>query len=292
MWTKKKKLIDKLFDDNSSNKNRELLSEIDDGLDKLKMTTKDVVEVAVKITQKLEKDEGQESHYRIYQIIDSMSDLVIIKDAVGRWKTLNVYGQKLFGMHHNEFYYKTNEELSQMFPQFEESFLHGKITDEQTWKWGISQRSIEKFVTKNKEVKYFDVIKNPVFNEHGLRKEIIVIGRDVTSSHKNDEIIQSCYLALNTSKTPTIILDSSLRFAFVNKKFVQEFGLEHYEEFIGKSFGDIFTNYNIKISNMVIEVIDKNEISCDWDTKYRKFTLFPVRSGDNVIQFYTGTFTN
>ena len=66
------------------------------------------------------KDKLQDTIFRFHSIIDSISDIVIIKDAIGRWQVINIAAKKLYGFDNEEYIGKTDYDLSIEFPMFKE----------------------------------------------------------------------------------------------------------------------------------------------------------------------------
>ena len=87
---------------------------LESSLQLLKQTTNEVSSTAVNAAIVLER-RLRDTECRFFSTIDTINDLVIVKDGEGRWKTLNKVGQDLLGWHHREYYDKTDIELIQLF---------------------------------------------------------------------------------------------------------------------------------------------------------------------------------
>ena len=173
----------------------------------LKKTTDEVSVAAVNAAIVLEQ-RLRDTEHRFYSTIDTIDDLVIIKDGDGRWKTLNKVGQELFGWYHGEYYNKTDHELIALFPQMKDTLSKGILTDDVAWDLGKSNR-VEKYITFGNSYRILDVIKTPVFNTDGTRKELIIVGRDMTKIIEQQRRMKACFHAMNSDGCA--ILDSKAR---------------------------------------------------------------------------------
>lgn len=169
---------------------------LESSLQLLKKTTDEVSIAAVNATIVLE-DRLRDTEYRFFSTIDTIDDLVIIKDGEGRWKTLNKVGQDLLGWHHGEYYNKTDHELIALFPQMKDTLSKCILTDDAAWNLGRSNR-VEEYITFGNSNKILDVIKTPVFNRDGTRKELIIVGRDMTEIIEQQRRMKTCFHAMNS----------------------------------------------------------------------------------------------
>jgi two-component system, sporulation sensor kinase A len=109
-----------------------------------------------------------------------MPDFVCFKDSEGRWLRVNDFGRRLYHLENVEYKGKTDRELGEIVPFFKDVFENCFESDEKTWEKGTLTRSEESFQTPDGEIKTFDVIKVPLFEENGARKGLLTIGRDIT----------------------------------------------------------------------------------------------------------------
>lgn len=210
---------------------------LDESLQLLRTTTVEVSVAAVNAAKVLE-ERLHDTEHRFHSTIDSISDLVIIKDYAGRWKTVNRCGQELYGWVHGEYFNKTDQELMVEYPQFAASLAVCIKTDEAAWDSGISSRSDES-VPYGRGYRYFDAMKTPVYHADGTRKELIVIGRDVTELQEKQKRTKACFTALNSASDVIVILDKVGRIFFCNDKFTETYRLPDYGCVVGERLRDV-----------------------------------------------------
>ena len=191
------------------------------------------VNAAIVLEQRL-----RDTEHRFYSTIDTIDDLVIIKDGDGRWKTLNKVGQELFGWYHGEYYNKTDDELIALFPQMKDALSKCILTDDAAWDLGKSNR-VEEHITFGNSYKILDVIKTPVFNTDGTRKELIIVGRDMTEIIEKQRRNKACFHAMNSVSDGIVIIDSKARIVFSNDEFNRRFGINDYEKILNKKMIDV-----------------------------------------------------
>lgn len=250
------------------------VSHLDTSLELLKTATSDVSAAAASAAETLNR--LQETEHRFLSTIDSIDDLVIIKDADGRWVLLNKWGQELYQWHHGEFYMKTDLQLAEMYPTLRSSLMTCHETDEQAWQAQSSHRTSET-VPQGATTYYLDVIKTPVFNPDGTRKELIVVGRDVTAIAEKNKRTKACFHALNAASDVIFIIDGNGKMYFCNDPFLQAFNLASYEGVIGKPVDQILPDLG-----QYTDMWERTRSNRIWEGRYREnynATVLPVMNG-------------
>lgn len=257
---------------------------LDDSLSLLRSTTIELSEAAVSAASVLQ-DQLKDSEFRFNSTIDHITDLVIIKDGAGRWKTMNKLGQEVFGWLHGEFYNKTDDELAQEFPHFKETMIQCKRGDDISWETHKSHRVEEKVPSCTKDY-LFDVVKTPVFNPDGTRKELIVIGRDVTEIREKQQRTKACFQALNSASDMIVIADTCRRIFFCNDKFVERLNLKSYNSVVGERMEDVVPT--ISDVECMWNTVESNGA---WQGTCGEFTLniLPVMNGAPKPIYYVCT---
>ncbi|MFC0295991.1 ATP-binding protein [Geobacillus jurassicus] len=141
----------------------------------------------LKKREQLEKIE--ENEQQLLTLINSMPDFVCFKDSEGRWLRVNDFGRRLYRLEHIDYIGKMDRELGELVPFFKEAFAQCIESDREAWKSGKVTRREESFATPDGEVKTFDVIKVPLFDENGARKGLLTIGRDITQQKLAEELL-------------------------------------------------------------------------------------------------------
>ena len=210
---------------------------LEESLQLLKKTTDEVSVAAVNATIVLEQ-QLRDTERRFFSTTDIIDDLIIVKDGIGRWKTLNKVGQELFGWYHGEYYNKTDHELIALFPQMKDTLSKCILTDDAAWNLGRSNR-VEEYITFGNSNKILDVIKTSVFNRDGTRKELIIVGRDMTEIIEQQRRMKTCFHAMNSASDGIVIIDSKARIVFSNDEFNRRFGINDYEKILNKKMIDV-----------------------------------------------------
>lgn len=208
---------------------------------------------------KILKDKLQDTIFRFHSIIDSISDIVIIKDAIGRWQIVNTAAKKLYGFDNEEYIGKTDYDLSLEFPTFKEGLNVCINSDKQAWNNSEGYRDIE-FFDFNGKTMYFDVIKTPIFNEDGSRKELIIIGRDITENKDQEDTSKLLVNILNTCTDSIFIVNEIGNILYCNNKFISLFKFNDLTEALNSSVK------NLKLINTydeMLSVIQANKIWTD-----------------------------
>lgn len=218
------------------------IANLDRSFEMLRNTTIEVSHAAINASTVL-KNRLQESQSRFFSTIDAICDIVITKDGFGRWRTINSYAQDLFQITQQQYFAKTNQELQNMFPHLRSVLDRSEETDERAWKSKQPFRYEEELVRDGHRPMYFDVIKTPIFNEDGSRREMIVIGRDVTVMREKDRRMKACFIALNSASDPIIILDADGKIFFCNDKFLMSFNIAGHESVIGKALFEVIDEF-------------------------------------------------
>ena len=260
------------------------LSILDHSLHLLKATTLEVSEAAISASQVLE-ERLRKSERRFYAVIDAISDVVIVKDGDGRWKTMNKTGQDLFGWHHGEYHDHTSKELSAMYPAMKGALTEGDISDKQAWQ----KRSVIQFqeeITLNNQSGFMDIIKTPVYNEDGSRKELIIIGRNITHLISENKRNKACFTALNAASDIIFIVDRHERIYFCNDGFVDCFGYASYEDVVGLPIFDIIEGVD---SKKIWKKLRQNKPTTITYKELYSLSMIPMMNGEPEPLYFIGT---
>ena len=227
-----------------------------------------------------------DSEDRFLFTIDAVADLIVVKDGEGRWLILNKAGQTLFDMYHGEFFMKTDAELGEMFPKLKEMFSQCLQTDSLAWDHGIATR-VEEWIPKGNGYYFFDIVKTPTYNEDGSRKELIVVGRDITELRAKAKREKACFKALNSASDAIVIIDHNARIFFCNDQFVDYFKLHDYNQAVDKKISEYIEF--VPGFEAVWKTIKNNQI---WDGDCQnnaKVTVVPMMNGAPDPLYYICT---
>ena len=183
------------------------------------------------------KTEKQEKT-KLSLLINSMVDFVNFKDGEGRWTRANDFALRLFQIENVNYIGKKDSELAEYTEFYTDALRYCETSDEQAWLEGKPSRCIEIIPMPDGTTKTFDTIKIPSFYENGSRKELVVMGRDVTEKVEAEKKLaesEQRYKSLfefNPELVYMINLDGKL--TDVNEHFFRFTGFEK-GKFINKS---------------------------------------------------------
>ena len=242
---------------------------------KLLRDTTDQVSAEATSTALYLKDKLNDTTFRFFSVIDSVDDIIVIKDAKGKWKTLNKFTQSLFELNPDQYIGKTDEELAHLYPEHAEGMLYCVETDNKAWSTKKPHRETEKLIVKGR-TKYFDIIKTPIFYPTGKPKELIIIGRDITDYVKSQQRNNACILALNSASDNILILNKNREIIFCNDAFLHTFGYNQHSEIEGKSIN------NIRSSKSTDEYLENMWNTVNNNTPWIDYTITQHTDGSDI----------
>ena len=263
-------------------------------VDLLHSTISDVIKTAnctvLTVSEKLELSEQ-----RLYKLIDSIQDIIVIKDTQNRWLTINSAARNLFGFYKYEYVGKTNTELLKLYPRLGKFQSFHEENEQDAWESRKPIRYIDIY-NLDDHVQYFDVMKFPSYFDNGTRSEMIIIARDITDQILEQQKTRACFIALNASSDAITILDKDFNIFFVNFKFATVFDRDNKLVKVSSfGFDPISINevlperYHVYISQM-IDVLRQNQI---WQSNVidsYEITGVPIMNGCSEPIFHIITF--
>lgn len=134
------------------------------------------------------------------ELIKQTPDIICFKDGEGKWLLANEADLKLFHLENVDYLGKTDADLaSETHPIYKKAFSTCMQTDEDCWKQKKISRRDEIIPLASGEEAIYDVFKIPVFNTDGSRKNLIVLGRDVTARRLTEKELVSAKLQAEES---------------------------------------------------------------------------------------------
>ncbi|RKZ91339.1 MAG: diguanylate cyclase [Candidatus Parabeggiatoa sp. nov. 1] len=128
-----------------------------------------------------------ESEEILRTLINASPDIICFKDGQGRWLEANQAMLKIFQLEKVDYRGKTDTELAQLTPHFcRDALLTCDLSDNLAWQTATQSRCEEVIPIPYGNSRVFDVIKVPIFDIHGGRKGLVVLGREITE-HKQAE---------------------------------------------------------------------------------------------------------
>jgi len=157
-------------------------------------------------------------------LIDSIPEIICIKDRSGRWMLANRYTLELFSLTDIDYRGKSDEELSEICPeQYKDAFRTCTKGDTRCWQTGKLHHYQETIPGEHGAPRYFDVYKVPLFDEQNRPQALIVIGRDIT---KQKEIEEKFRHLFEQAPVGIVLYDTNLIISECNKKAAKILGTE------------------------------------------------------------------
>jgi len=150
-----------------------------------------IILVVTDITKRKKAEKAiAESAERMNALINASPDFICFKDEKGRWLIANDAALELFSLKNVDYYKKTDAELGELVGDcYKDAFINCLKTDEEAWKSGNIYRSEERIVSPDGIENVFDMFKVPIFNENGERKNLVILGRDITELKRYEKEI-------------------------------------------------------------------------------------------------------
>lgn len=145
--------------------------------------------------------------------------------------TANKFAQQIFKFDPNIHRGLTDLELAVVLNN--EGFNQCPASDSEAWLSNCYHREIETFEIEGK-ITHFDVVKTPIFNSDGSRKELIVIGRDITEYVNSERRNRVLTAALNSASDNILLIDDNGVVNFCNDHFLKTFGFSSHSDIEGK----------------------------------------------------------
>lgn len=207
-----------------------------------KLASGELVAVYEDVTaQKQLEKELRQKQTLLDTVVNTIPDIICLKDGEGRWLLANDYDLELFQLQGVDYKGKTDAELAPYSDFYQDAFLACMDTDNEAWARLQPSRGEEIIPRPDGTARVFDVVKIPLFNPDGTRQALVVAGRDITerrrAQEKNEENERRFRLLFHNAPMPYQSLDPQGRLIDVNGKWLQTLGYER-EEVIGRPFSD------------------------------------------------------
>ncbi|PKO37895.1 MAG: hypothetical protein CVU33_10905 [Betaproteobacteria bacterium HGW-Betaproteobacteria-6] len=174
---------------------------------------------------------------RLRTLIDTLPDIVCLKDGAGRWTEANSPLLHLLGLNDTDFRGSTSQELasSGIFDAAPLTMLDA--SDEQAWRDG--GRLDEELIFRNRDgnEQVFEVAKVPLFAADGSRQALVMVGHDITKRSEVERELRSAerkFRGLVEQSLAGVYIIQGPRFRYVNPWFAKVFGYESPAEIIDR----------------------------------------------------------
>jgi PAS domain S-box-containing protein len=180
--------------------------------------------ISLDITERMRAEERlRETNTRLETLIQAMPDLVILKDAMGRYIVVNKAVEECTGGKQEELIGKTNNEL--LPPNVAE--MCNRSDDEAIRKGSLIHVDEQCFDREGK-VQFLDTIKAPIYDSKGSLNGLLCVARNITERKEAEEKIRQSEEfirnILDTVDEGFIVIDRDYRILISNKAYCSQVG--------------------------------------------------------------------
>ncbi|MEG3899102.1 MULTISPECIES: PAS domain S-box protein [unclassified Microcoleus] len=143
------------------------------------------------IAKRAEVEAARRERSYLDLLMNAMPDIVCFKDGEGRWQEANQGILEVFELSADKYRGLTDSQLGELSSFYREALQACEVSDREAWEKGKLSRGEEMIPRSDGTVKIYDVIKVPVFHPDGRRKNIVILGRDITEyKQTRDELVR------------------------------------------------------------------------------------------------------
>ena len=162
-------------------------------------------------------------------LIDTIPDLICMKDGEGRWLEANRFCIDLFELDPKSYKGKKDIELAEESLLNSAAFKACETSDKCAWSNGFPTSGEEELLRSDGQIVTLDVIKAPIFYPDGRPQGIVVFGRNITERKKAEDALRRREQEFKTlvEHSPDIIVrfDRNGRVIYINPAAEHIFGL-------------------------------------------------------------------
>ncbi|WP_052130240.1 sensor domain-containing protein [Ureibacillus sinduriensis] len=231
----------------------------------------------------------EKQHYiHLQTIVQASPDIIVLKDAQGRWLETNKRVLGIFGLDEN-YKYKTEEELGEFYPHYKALVPFFQESDKQTWEKG-EQLKFEEVVPVNGEECIFNVVKVPIYDSNGKPDALLVLGRDITEKLKTEKIYKTLF---EESSAAIFLLDINGYFKEINKQFEKIWGYS-IDECRETNFQQVVVSEDLEKTNDNLSKVKKGTpktsevrvIRKDGEIRDVEYKTIPISFLNKIIGIY------
>lgn len=221
---------------------------------------------------------------RLSLVASKTDSAVIIADKKGKLTWINQGFVKLFG-------YTLHELIHHMGDNIFDASTHVNIRPmvEHALQTKQSLNYTSQITTKSGEKKWVKTTLNPIFDEHGVIKQYVIIDTDVSELKLINEKLKKLSMVASKTNNAVIIFNSDLCIDWLNEGFYKMYGYtkSEYIEHFGDTLKDFFkVNNNVMLYDQFLKEQKTNSfISSVKDrfgiTKWKQTTITPIINDNN-----------
>ena len=247
---------------------------------------------------------GQErvmlSEDRFRTLIEAIPDAIFLKDGKGCWQIINDAAKQLFQLGEFSWHGKTDLQLGQALPAFNDVYKTCHADDEAAWAAQKRTLFAQSMTLEDGSTLDYDVTKLPIFDASGARKALVVVARDVTAQKQSEAELRIAAIAFE-SQQGMFVTDAEFVILRVNSTFTRITGYSA-KEAVGQKPMDLLKSgkHNAAFYAAMTQSLEKTgtwqgEI---WDRR-KNGDLFPewmaltaVRDTNDVLTNYVAAFVD
>ncbi len=162
----------------------------------------------------------KESHLRT--LVDTLPDLVWLKDKEGVYISCNRKFERFFGAQEHQIVGRTDYDF--VDPELSDFF---RANDLAAMAAGRSCTNEEEITyADDGHVELVETIKTPMVDSNGKLIGVLGVGRDITLRRQNEQEVRLLKQALEQSPVAVILMDSSCRVTYVNSAYTRHSGYD------------------------------------------------------------------
>ncbi len=233
----------------------------------------------------------QTSEKRLKTLVDTLPDMVWLKDVDGRYLSCNDRFEKFFGAKEEEIIGKTDydfvdKELADFFRENDQIAID---------KGGPSKNEEEVVFADDGHLEVLETIKTPMFGVNGELVGVLGIGRDVTDRKKTEEKLQATTTRLRAviNNSPLMISEVDLngRYLLINNAIAEVYQLpksavigKTIEQLLPIEVAQIFMERLNQVKKASRPIYVEDSISIGGTEKNYTTTLFPLFDNSGNLQ--------
>jgi PAS domain S-box-containing protein len=128
-----------------------------------------------------------ESYEHLITFMETLPDAVFLKDGKGCWLLTNQVARKLFQVEEFPWQGKTEADFSKERPEFSPIHEACRASDLKAWQQKDMLIEYQEVPDATGQARIFEVRKMPLFFSDGMRKALVIIGRDITERKEMEQ---------------------------------------------------------------------------------------------------------
>jgi PAS domain S-box-containing protein len=183
-------------------------------------------------TERLRKNEK-----RLRILIDTLPDIVCLKDGTGRWTEANPPLLNLLGLSDTDYRGATSQALARSGKFDAASLALLAASDERAWNNGGRLDEELIFLDHDGNEQVFDIAKVPLFGTDGSRQALVMVGHDITKRVAAEKELRSAerkFRGLVEQSLAGVYIIQGAHFRYVNPWFAKVFGYNSPEDIIDR----------------------------------------------------------